>query len=133
MCSQLCFSRLSLLSLSCKLRKPSQIKPRSATLSKTANDLCIQIALSFLSSIALMLGSLFGSSTPPTWALVLPLVNVVAVAAAFMHNQNYWKAKAKVPFVGGFNEGIEKSKEVRQLLVFLGILWGSWGFQSIIT
>lgn len=80
-----------------------------------------------------MLGSLFGSSTPPTWALVLPLVNVVAVAAAFMHNQNYWKAKAKVPFVGGFNEGIEKSKEVRQLLVFLGILWGSWGFQSIIT
>ena len=104
-----------------------------ATLSKKANDLRIQIALSFLSSIALMRHSLFGSITPSTWAFVLPLANVVAVAAAFVHNQNYWKAKAKVPFVGGFNQGIEKSKEIRQLLVFLGILWGSWGFQNIIT
>lgn len=44
-----------------------------------------------------------------------------------MHNQNFWKAKAKVPFVGGFNEGIQKSKEIRQLLFGLGIAWGALG------
>lgn len=98
-----------------------------------ADDLGTQVALSYLSSIAVTIRSLFGSSTTPTWELVLPLMNVVVMAAAFIHNQNYWKAKAKVPFVGGFNEGIEKSKEVRQLLVFLGILWGSWGLQGAIT
>lgn len=57
----------------------------------------------------------------------MPVLNVVAVAAAFVHNRAFWRAKAKVPFVEGFNDGIEKSKEIRQLLVPLGIAWGFVG------
>ena len=64
-----------------------------------------------------------GSPNPSAWEHVLPLVNVLVIASAFVHNQNYWKAKAKVPFVGGFNEGIQKSKEIRELLVMLGVAW----------
>ncbi|KAL8776811.1 MAG: hypothetical protein Q9203_002969 [Teloschistes exilis] len=126
------------------LQKYEERSERAAKLSETAahelhktrvtqGSSAGAIALSYLSSVAVTLRSLFGTPTTPTWELILALTNVVAVAAAFVHNKNYWKAKAKVPFVGGFNEGIEKSKEVRQLLVFLGILWGSWEFQAIIT
>ncbi|KAL8889328.1 MAG: hypothetical protein Q9215_003357 [Flavoplaca cf. flavocitrina] len=85
------------------------------------------IALSLLSSIAITLSVAFGSSTPTAWEHMLPPVNILAIGASFMHNQNFWKAKAKVPFVGGFNEGIEKSKEIRQLLFVLGIAWGALG------
>ena len=80
-----------------------------------------------MSSGALFLGAVLGSSSPSTWAFVLPPTNVVAPAAAFVHNQNFWKSKAKVPFVQGFNEGIEKSKEIRQLLILLGLGWGVVG------
>ena len=55
--------------------------------------------------------------------MILSGANIAAIVAAFFHNQNFWKAKAKVPFVQGFNEGIQKSKEIRQLLVLLGIGW----------
>lgn len=57
----------------------------------------------------------------------MPPLNIVAMAAAFIHNQNFWKAKAKVPFVGGFNEAIEKSKEIRQLMVPIALGWGLVG------
>ena len=55
--------------------------------------------------------------------LVLPPLNAVAITAAFLHNRGFWKAKAKVPFVGGFNEGIQKSKEIRELLLWLSVGW----------
>ncbi|KAL8836980.1 MAG: hypothetical protein Q9176_005981 [Flavoplaca citrina] len=83
------------------------------------------IALSLLSSIAITLSVAFDSSTPTAWEHMLPPVNILAIGASFMHNQNFWKAKAKIPFVGGFNEGIEKNKEIRQLLFVLGIAWGA--------
>ncbi|KAL8641314.1 MAG: hypothetical protein Q9226_008652, partial [Calogaya cf. arnoldii] len=83
------------------------------------------IALSLLSSIAITLSGTLGPTHPPTWQHILPLVNILALGAAFTHNRNFWKAKAKVPFVGGFNEGIQKSKEIRQLLLGLGIAWGA--------
>lgn len=92
-----------------------------------------QIALSLLSSVALILSVTLGSSNPTAWEHVLPPVNLMAIGAAFVHNQNFWKAKAKVPFVGGFNEGIEKSKEIRQLLFGLGIAWGALGAISWIS
>ncbi|KAI4218355.1 MAG: hypothetical protein LQ349_008745 [Xanthoria aureola] len=91
------------------------------------------IALSLLSSVALILSVTLGSSNPTAWEHVLPPVNLMAIGAAFVHNQNFWKAKAKVPFVGGFNEGIEKSKEIRQLLFGLGIAWGALGAISWIS
>ena len=65
------------------------------------------------------------------WVFVIPPLNVVALGAAFQHNRDFWKAKAKVPFVQGFNEGIQKSGEVRQLMVALAVGWvilgvGQW-------
>lgn len=75
----------------------------------------------------LFVRTLRGPSSPLAWEYALPVLNVVAVAAAFAHNRSFWRAKAKVPFVEGFNEGIEKSTEIRQLLVPLGIAWGLVG------
>ncbi|KAL8644874.1 MAG: hypothetical protein Q9210_007022 [Variospora velana] len=85
------------------------------------------IALSLVSSLALSSAVLLGSPSASTSAYVLPPVNIVAIAAAFIHNQNFWKAKAKVPFVGGFNEAIQKSKEIRQLMVPMALGWGLVG------
>lgn len=57
----------------------------------------------------------------------VPLLNVTAVTGAYMHNRGFWAEKAEVPFVEGFNEGIRKSKDVRNLLVVLGVGWGVMG------
>lgn len=59
-------------------------------------------------------------------------MNMVALYAAFVHNQGFWKAKAKVPFVGGWNEGIEKSKEIRQMFILLGVAWGAVGVLQLV-
>ena len=49
------------------------------------------------------------------------------MAAAYAHITGFWKAKAEVPFVTGFNEGIRKSNDLRQLLVSLGVGWALTG------
>ncbi|KAL8942234.1 MAG: hypothetical protein Q9211_001478 [Gyalolechia sp. 1 TL-2023] len=85
------------------------------------------VIFSLVSSLAVFLRILVGSSTPPKSDLVLPPINAIALIAAFLHNQNFWKAKAKVPFVGGFNEGIEKSKDIRRLIIPLGVGWAIIG------
>lgn len=77
------------------------------------------IFLSLISSVSL----LFEPSASP----LLELVNVAATAAAYMHITGFWKAKAEVPFVGGFNEGIRKSNDLRRLLVWLGVGWAFTG------
>lgn len=59
--------------------------------------------------------------------VALPLLNAIADAAAVLHNRAFWKAKAKVPFVGGFNEGIERSGEIRGVLVAMGAGWAVLG------
>ncbi|KAL8967713.1 MAG: hypothetical protein Q9197_005282 [Variospora fuerteventurae] len=88
----------------------------------------VAIALSLASSLALSSAVLLlGSPSASTWVYVLPIVNMVAIAAAFIHNRSFWKAKAKVPFVGGFNEAIQKSKEIRQLMVPMALGWGLVG------
>ncbi|KAL8993050.1 MAG: hypothetical protein Q9169_006630 [Polycauliona sp. 2 TL-2023] len=85
------------------------------------------IALSALSSITIIARITLGSSIPKA---SLSILNIVVLGAAFTHNRSFWKAKAKVPFVGGFNEGIEKSKEIRQLLFVLGLAWGAMGLMG---
>ena len=62
---------------------------------------------------------------------MLPLLDIAACTSAHMHNRSFWKAKAKIPFADGFNEGVQKSKEMRQLLLAIGVGWmvvGSVGF-----
>lgn len=83
----------------------------------------LQIFFSLLSSIALFTRAFTSAPPRPSWVVALPLINVLAIAAAFMHNRSFWKAKAMVPFVEGFNEGIRKSGEIRDLLVALGAGW----------
>ena len=58
---------------------------------------------------------------------ILALVNVAVTAAAYVHITGFWKVKAEVPFVTGFNEGIRKSNDLRRLLVSLGIGWALTG------
>lgn len=48
---------------------------------------------------------------------------MAATAGAYSHITGFWKAKAEVPFVTGFNEGIRKSNDLRRLLVSLGVGW----------
>lgn len=79
----------------------------------------LQICLSFASSITLFFH--------PSVSFMLALVNVAAIAAAYMHLTGFWKAKAEVPFVTGFNEGIRKSNDLRRLLVSLGAAWAVTG------
>lgn len=90
-------------------------------------DVVEQIVLSLMSSFALCFRALSGSATSSAVGYIVPSLNIAAIAAAFIHNQNYWKAKPKVPFIGGINEGIEKSKEIRQSFVILGSAWVVFG------
>ncbi len=79
----------------------------------------MQILLSLISSVTLFFR--------PNASLVISFSNVAATAAAYMHLTGFWKAKAQVPFVTGFNEGIRKSNDLRQLLVSLGVAWAFTG------
>ncbi|CAF9932555.1 MAG: hypothetical protein HETSPECPRED_008397 [Heterodermia speciosa] len=117
------------------LRKYEEKSERAAKYSQTAADQLWKtrvtqgssasvIALSLISSIAFFARASF-SLIPPSssWAVILPLINTISITAAFQHNRGFWKAKAKIPFVEGFNEGIQMSTEIRELLVALGVLW----------
>ncbi|KAL8959516.1 MAG: hypothetical protein Q9193_003637 [Seirophora villosa] len=90
------------------------------------------IGLTLGSSLAILSSVLLGWPSVSTSPYVLPPLNIAAMVAAFIHNQNFWKAKAKVPFVGGFNEAIEKSKEIRQLMVPIALGWGLVGLLGLI-
>ena len=63
----------------------------------------------------------------PNVAPVLALANVAAITAAYMHLTGFWKAKAEVPFLTGFNEGIRKSNDLRRLFVSLALGWAFAG------
>lgn len=49
--------------------------------------------------------------------------------AAHIHVKNFWTAKAKVPFVDGYNEGISRSQEIIKILT---VLSGSWGVTALL-
>lgn len=83
-----------------------------------------QITVSLICAVTLF----FKPSASP----LLELVNVAATAAAYMHITGFWKAKAEVPFVGGFNEGIRKSNDLRRLLVWLGVGWAFTGAVGVL-
>ena len=46
-----------------------------------------------------------------------------------MHVKNFWTAKAKVPFVDGYNEGISRSQEIIKILALLS---GSWALTAVV-
>ena len=59
-------------------------------------------------------------------------MNVFVLVGAFLHNRGFWKGKAEVPFVEGFNEGIRRSQDVWDLMVVLGVGWGAIGLVGVI-
>ena len=81
------------------------------------------VAFSLISSVTLSVWSFSALFPLSTRSLMLPTLNVVAITAAFLHNRSFWKAKVKVPLVQGFNEGIQKSKEIRDTMILLGCAW----------
>ncbi|THX41061.1 hypothetical protein D6C78_02031 [Aureobasidium pullulans] len=46
------------------------------------------------------------------------------------HVSNFWKGKAKVPFVDGYNEAIQKTGELLQILEYLEYTWAGTALAS---
>ena len=78
----------------------------------------MQIIVSVISSVAFIY-----AAEPSIAQLVVNLVNIGAAVLARQHIANFWKAKSKVPFVEGYNKGVEQSKLVRLLLEYLAMSW----------
>ncbi|MCJ1250738.1 hypothetical protein MMC30_007966 [Trapelia coarctata] len=70
----------------------------------------------------------------------LPIAAVAAVnfgiagivLAARIHIGNFWKGKARVPFVGGYNEGMKRTEELFRLLGLLAISWAITGVSDFL-
>jgi hypothetical protein len=55
-------------------------------------------------------------------------ISCVALAAA-THIGNFWDGKARVPFVGGYNEGMRRTQALKNMLQ---VLAGTWIFTGIV-
>ena len=69
-------------------------------------------------------------STSSGAQLLLAIINVTATLSARVHIGNFWRGKAKVPFVSGFNEAITRTEVIRQQLLYLA---GSWVFTGLLS
>ncbi|KAK5012943.1 hypothetical protein BJ546DRAFT_951390 [Cryomyces antarcticus] len=81
-------------------------------------------ALTITTSLAASLTLAYLSTSSPT-LLKFAINPALAAGALFAraHISNFWRGKAKVPFVGGFNEAISRTGELQTLLAWLA---GSW-------
>jgi len=68
------------------------------------------------------------SLTATTIALIHVGISCVALAAA-THIGNFWDGKARVPFVGGYNEGMRRTQALKNMLQ---VLAGTWIFTGIV-
>lgn len=92
-----------------------------------------QILLSLLTSLYFHLnGALFNVSSSSPLDISLNIVNLVVVLFAYFHVTAFWRRKAKVPFVEGFNDGIARTNQIRQLLCVLAALWAIGGFIQVL-
>ena len=69
------------------------------------------------------------ASFTKTTSVLLNAVMAGIALAAHVHVKNFWHAKAKVPFVDGYNEGISRSQEIIKILLLLG---GSWAVTAVL-
>ncbi|KAA6407930.1 MAG: hypothetical protein FRX48_08281 [Lasallia pustulata] len=80
---------------------------------------------SFLTSINLLC-----LTSNPTWPkLIFNVLNIVTTLSARAHVSNFWRAKAKVPFVDHYNEAITKTNRLKIQLAYLA---GTWAISSAI-
>ncbi|EXJ79298.1 hypothetical protein A1O3_08800 [Capronia epimyces CBS 606.96] len=82
---------------------------------------------SVISSVTLaVISSSDGRSPVP---FLLSAVNAVGLGLAYRHLQNFWRGKAKVPFLSDYNDGIRASNQLQQAL---GALAVSWAISSVV-
>ncbi|MCJ1477467.1 hypothetical protein MMC13_006139 [Lambiella insularis] len=70
------------------------------------------------------------TTNPSLSSLTCSLSNIAMAGgalAARIHIGNFWQGKSRVPFVGGYNEGMRRTETMRQLLGLLAISWAVTG------
>jgi hypothetical protein len=82
-------------------------------------------SLSLASSIFMLSSSTGGKK----WVVAVIGANMIVLVASRAHIQNYWQGKAKVPFVGKFNEAIDFQAQIPQLLAGIA---GGWTLVEIV-
>lgn len=55
--------------------------------------------------------------------LLLSTANAIGLGLAYRHLRNFWRHKAKVPFLSDYNEGISASNQLQQALAVLAVSW----------
>ncbi|MCJ1284678.1 hypothetical protein MMC26_004014 [Xylographa opegraphella] len=89
----------------------------------------LAILTSLLTSLALL--ALPASLSAPTAAAVNVSVAGLALAA-MLHVGNFWRGKARVPFVEGYNEGMRRTEELRRVLGWLAMSWAATGVGGLV-
>ncbi|EXJ96093.1 hypothetical protein A1O1_01219 [Capronia coronata CBS 617.96] len=85
----------------------------------------LAVISSVISSVALaVISSSEGQSSIP---FLLSTANAIGLGLAGRHLRNFWRGKAKVPFLTDYNDGVSASN---QLLQTLGVLAVSWIISS---
>jgi hypothetical protein len=65
----------------------------------------------------------------PSWSkLLLSIANFGTCIFAYTHIHNFWRGKAKVPFLNDFNDAITLTNEIS---TYLACLAGSWAVSAL--
>ncbi|MCJ1404490.1 hypothetical protein MMC11_007716 [Xylographa trunciseda] len=89
----------------------------------------LAILTSLLTSLTLLL------ARPALSAPVAATLNVAVAGlalGAMLHVGRFWAGKARVPFVGAYNEGVRRSEELRRLLGWLAMSWAATGVVGLV-
>ncbi|MCJ1322162.1 hypothetical protein MMC15_007508 [Xylographa vitiligo] len=89
-------------------------------------------ALAILTSLLTSLTLLARPSIPlPTAAAANVAVGALTLGA-MLHVGNFWRGKARVPFVEGYNEGMRRTEELRRVLGWLAMSWAATGVGGVV-
>jgi hypothetical protein len=66
---------------------------------------------------------------PPWSKVLLSIANFGTCIFAHTHIHNFWRGKAKVPFLNDFNDAITLTNQMSTYLAFLA---GSWAISALI-
>ncbi|KAF2091816.1 hypothetical protein K490DRAFT_32193 [Saccharata proteae CBS 121410] len=93
----------------------------------TQGNALIAILMSLATSIALAFKQ---SSWSPYLVVGINVGNALNLLQTRAHVSNFWKGKAKVPFVEGYNEAISGTERI---IALLGNMSGSWALSSVLA
>ncbi|MCJ1439215.1 hypothetical protein MMC27_008606 [Xylographa pallens] len=89
----------------------------------------LAILTSLLTSLALCTRPSISAST----AAALNVGVAGLALAAMLHVGNFWRGKARVPFVEGYNEGMRRTEELRKVLGWLAMSWAATGVGGLVA